>query len=84
MADDAFKHGLQYHPRIRSGALQDPKAHNFPYSFDDVILKQGPIKQADGSFLYRLEGSLNGKNGFFEIAVNPETRTIFHRTFVGN
>ena len=79
----AFTHGNKYHPRVRARGVQDPKAHNFPYSFDDVILKQKPITQADGSLLYRKPGTLNGKDGFFEIALNPETKTIFHRTFVG-
>jgi len=84
IADDAFTHGYGYHPRIRARGLQDPKAHNFPYSFDDVILRETPVKQADGSLLYRKAGSLNGTEGVYEIAVNPETGTIFHRTFRGN
>ncbi len=79
----AFKHSFKYHSRIKARALQDPVAHNFPYSFDDVILKAKPITQADGSLLYRHVGHLNGKNGFFEIGLNPQTKTIFHRTFVG-
>ena len=57
--------------------------HNVPYSFDDVILRGSPVRQADGSLLYRVPGSINGKDGFFEIALNPGTGTIFHRTFVG-
>lgn len=81
--DDAFTHGNSYHPRIRERGLQDPVGHNFPYSYDDVILKSTPVTQADGSLLYRVPGSINGKDGFFEIAVNPNTQTIFHRTFVG-
>lgn len=81
--DDAFTHSYSYHPRIRERGLQDPVGHNFPYSYDDVILKSPPVTQADGSLLYRVPGSINGKDGFFEIAVNPATETIFHRTFVG-
>ncbi len=79
-----YKHGFKYHPRIRQRGLQDPKAHNFPYSFDDIILKTNPIKQKDGSLLYILEGILNEKRGVFEIAINTETKTIFHRTFRGS
>ncbi|MDZ7679296.1 MAG: RHS repeat-associated core domain-containing protein [Acidimicrobiales bacterium] len=82
-ADDAFTHGYSYHPRIRARGLQDPVSHNFPYSYDDVILRSTPVRQADGSLLYRTPGSINGKDGFFEIALNPDTGTIFHRTFVG-
>jgi hypothetical protein len=78
---NAFQHGYKYHPRVRQRGVEDPRAHNFPYSFDDVILKEAPIKQADGSLLYRKRGSINGKSGVYEIAVNPETGTIFHRTW---
>lgn len=60
---------------------QDPKAHNFPYSFDDVILREKPIAQTDGSLLYRKTGEINGRDGIYEIALNPDTGTIFHRTW---
>jgi len=83
VGDDVFTHGYSYSPRIRARAVQDPVGHNFPYSYDDVILKSTPVTQADGSLLYRIPGSINSKDGFFEIAVNPSTQTIFHRTFVG-
>jgi hypothetical protein len=79
----AFKHTFKYHSRIRARALQDPVAHNFPYSFDDIILQAKPVIQKDKSLLYKYAGSLNGKEGFFEIGLNPSTNTIFHRTFVG-
>ncbi|HVE95052.1 MAG TPA: DNRLRE domain-containing protein [Acidimicrobiales bacterium] len=82
-ADNAFSHGYSYHPRIRARGVQDPVGHNFPYSYDDVILRSAPVGQADGSLLYRVPGSINGKDGFFELAVNPDTGTIFHRTFIG-
>jgi hypothetical protein len=83
VGDDAVTHGYKYHPRIRARGVQDPVGHNFPYSYDDVILRTTPVSQADGSLLYRMPGSINGKDGFFEIALNPDTGTIFHRTFVG-
>jgi len=41
-------------------------------------------KQDDGSLLYRKRGSLNGHSGYYEIAVNPDTGTIFHRNFKGD
>lgn len=81
IAGDAFEHGYKYHPRVRARGVEDPVAHNFPYSFDDVILKEKLIVQADGSLLYRKVGSVNGKDGVYEIGVNPETNTIFHRTW---
>ncbi len=79
----AVEHSFKYHERIRARALQDPIAHNFPYTFDDIILKSNPIVQNDGSLLFRHHGFLNGKEGFYEIALNKETHTIFHRSFVG-
>mgnify|MGYP006891168576 CR=1 FL=1 len=78
----AVKHQFKYHPRIQQRAMQDPIAHNFPYSFDDLILKSEPIMQNDGSLLFRLSGTLNGNDGFFELALNKESKTIFHRTFI--
>ena len=71
-----------YHPRIRERALQDPKAHNFPQSFDDQILTAKPIIQSDGSYLYELKGYLNETGGVYQIALNPQTKVIFHRTFI--
>lgn len=70
-----------YAPRVRERAVQDPGAHNFPYSFDQEILKTRPIKEVDGSNTYILSGSMNDKNGFFILGVNERTKTIFHRSF---
>lgn len=84
VVDDAFSHGLKYHPRIRTRGVEDGVGHNFPYSFDDAILKTKPITQADGSLLYRMPGNINKTDGVFEMAVNPQTQTIFHRQFRGN
>jgi RHS repeat-associated protein len=81
VAEDAFEHGYKYHPRVRARGVEDPRAHNFPYSYDDVILKETPTVQTDGSLLYRKAGSINGEEGIYEIAVNPDTGTIFHRTW---
>jgi hypothetical protein len=80
---NVVQHKYNYHERIRARAVEDPKGHNFPYRFDDAILKSKPTLQKDGSLLYRKEGFLNGKQGFFEIAINTETNTIFHRCFIG-
>jgi RHS repeat-associated protein len=73
-----------YHPRIRAGGVEGGVGHNFPYSFDSAILRTKPVIQADGSLLYRMPGTINETSGVFEIAVNPTTRTIFHRVFRGN
>jgi len=79
-ADDVYQHGYDYHPRIRARGVEDPVGHNFPYSFDDEILNSTPVLQTDGSLLYQATGTLNGKEKIYEIAVNPDTNTIFHRT----
>ncbi|EOM75829.1 RHS repeat protein [Rhodococcus rhodnii] len=81
---DAYSHGYDYHPRIRERGLEDPVGHNFPYSFDDVILQSHPIPQADGSLMYRADGFLDGKPGSYEIALNPDRNLIFHRTWRSN
>ena len=82
-AEHVYRHGYKYDPRIRARGVQDPKAHNFPYSFDDEILSTTPVRQPDGSMLYQMPGTLNDTDGFYQVGVNPETQTIFHRTFVG-
>ncbi|MDZ7878907.1 MAG: hypothetical protein U5L45_14595 [Saprospiraceae bacterium] len=80
----AFKHGFKYHPRIRVRGVEDGRAHNFPYSFDDIILRTQPTVQKDGSLMYKHLGYMNGTQGYFEIAINPKTQLIFHRQFNSN
>jgi hypothetical protein len=80
-AGKVFSYQLSYHPRIRARALEDGIGHNFPYSFDDTIMKTKPIIQADQSLLYKMPGAINKTGGVFEIGVNPQTKTIFHRQF---
>ena len=81
---NCYKHNYKYHPNILKRALQDPRGHNFPYSFDDQILARTPIQGRGGSELYRLPGTLGGNSGVFEIGLNPRTGIIFHRTFRGD
>lgn len=75
---------ITYHPRIRQRGVEDPKYHNFPYSMDKKILSVKPIKQQDGSLLYQKSGFVNGKQGNYEIVLNPKTGVIFHRQFKPN
>ncbi len=74
------KHPYKYHDRVKMRALEDRPAHNFPYSFDDEILKTQPILRDDGYKIYQLEGELNGKKGVFEIGILPDG-VIDHRFF---
>lgn len=83
-AENAFQYGYKYHPRIRERALRGPSAHNFPYSFDDIVLSQNPAKQKDGSLLYTMVGAPNGNDGIYEIVLHPTSGVILHRTWRGS
>jgi len=98
VADDAFTHGLKYDPRVRARGVQDPRSHNFPYSFDDGILATKPIPQKNGYNIFQQPGSMAGKvvtdpitgirtqtykDGVFEIGVTKDG-VIDHRFFRPN
>lgn len=91
----ATKHGLSYAPRVRTRAVEDPKSHNFPYSFDDGILATKPILKKNGYRIYQKRGTMTGKvvtdpktgvrtqqykEGVFEIGVTKDG-VIDHRFF---
>ncbi len=75
-----FTHGFKYANKVRERALTDPRGHNFPYSFDDLILKSNPINKPNGYQIFRLNGTMNGNPGFFEIGLTKEN-IIDHRVF---
>jgi hypothetical protein len=75
-----FKHTFKYADRVRMRGIQDPVSHNFPYSFDDVILSTTPILKNNGYKMFQQAGSMNGKNGVFEIGLNSNN-IIDHRFF---
>lgn len=66
---NAFKHSFKYADRVRMRAVQDPVSHNFPYSFDGAILSTSPILKNNGYKIFQLAGTMNGKNGVFEIGL---------------
>ncbi|ELV7526255.1 hypothetical protein QMU91_002486, partial [Flavobacterium psychrophilum] len=70
----------EYAPRVRARGVEDPTSHNFPYSFDKHILETTAIPKNNGYNIYQLEGSMNGKNGVFEIGVTNKN-IIDHRFF---
>ena len=80
MYTNAFKHSFKYATRVRMRAVQDPLSHNFPYSFDDIILSNKPIAKNNGYQIFQLKGVMNGKNGVFEIGVAKDG-IIDHRFF---
>jgi hypothetical protein len=79
----AVKHKYQYSQRVLDRALQDKVAHNFPYSFDDHVLATNPIVKPDGYRIFKMEGTMNGKKGHFEIGVE-KNGVINHRFFRPN
>ena len=80
---NAYKHSFKYSDRVRMRATQDPSSHNFPYSFDDAILSNNPILKKNGYQIFQKLGSMNGKNGIFEIGLTKEN-IIDHRFFRPN
>ena len=76
----AFKHSFKYAKRVRARALQDPVSHNFPYSFDDAILSSQPLIKNNGYKLFQKVGTMNWKNGVFEIGLT-KNGIIDHRFF---
>lgn len=61
-------------------AVQDPVSHNFPYSFDDEILSTNPLLKVNGYKIFQQQGTMNGKNGVFEIGLTKDG-IIDHRFF---
>ncbi len=77
---NASTHGFKYADRVRMRGVQDPVSHNFPYSFDDVILSTNPILKNNGYQIFQQSGMMNGKNGVFEIGLT-KAGIIDHRFF---
>lgn len=82
-ANEAFSHGYSYADRVQARAIEDPVSHNFPYSFDDVIVKTNPVAKANGYNIYRAPGTMGNKSGVFEIGVTKDG-VIDHRFFRPN
>jgi hypothetical protein len=87
-----------YSARELGRRAEDPGPyHNFPGSFDELIYNQGTRTVTQGfwrtpkpglsndSVQYRLPGSINGREGMFEIFVRPsisgKTEVVVHRFF---
>ncbi len=73
----------QYDPRVRVRAVEDPVSHNFPHSLDDAILSTKPIPKKNGYNIFQKSGTMNGKEGVFEIGVTKDG-IINHRFFRPN
>ncbi|SMC48732.1 hypothetical protein [Moheibacter sediminis] len=77
---NAFRHNFSYDVRVRMRGVEDPVSHNFPYSFDDGILSTKPIPKKNGYNIFQKQGTMNNKNGVFEIGVTKDG-IIDHRFF---
>jgi RHS repeat-associated protein len=77
---NAFNHNYKYATRVRMRGVEDPVSHNFPYSFDDAILSTTPILKNNGYKIFQQSGTMNGKNGVFEIGLTKDN-IIDHRFF---
>ncbi len=77
---NVYKHSFKYAGRVRMRGVQDPVSHNFPYSFDDAILSTNPILKNNGYKIFQQSGTMNGKNGVFEIGLTKDG-IIDHRFF---
>ena len=73
---------LTYSDRVLARMAEETGPyHNFPWSFDAVIISQGDFEIINGNYsLYTLPGSINGVDGFYEIGVNSDGQ-IVHRFF---
>ena len=76
----AKKSARTYAPRVRARGLHDPKSHNFPYSFDDGIMATKPTRKPNNYKIYQKSGSMNGKEGVYEIGVRSDG-VVDHRFF---
>lgn len=83
LSQKAYKQSYKYDDRVLKRSLEDPKSHNFPYSFDSHILSTKPIPQKNGYNYYRLDGKMNSNKGVYEIGVTKDG-TINHRVFKSN
>jgi RHS repeat-associated protein len=56
-------------------------SHNFPYSFDKVIVQNGDFSfTTQGNYWYVAPGSINSTNGWYSIGMSSDG-TVFHRCF---
>ncbi|MEP3893166.1 MAG: hypothetical protein ABJN52_04125 [Litorimonas sp.] len=75
--------GLRYADKVRKRALTDPKAHNYPYSYDKSIASTRPTSVSPTGYTkVSKPGYLNGKLGKFELGIRPDG-IIDHRGFQG-
>lgn len=67
-----------YESRIAS---QSDPFHNFPYSFDEIMMNNGTtILRGNNTYIFQV-GSVNGKEGVYTLILN-ENGYVFHREFL--
>ena len=56
--------------------------HDYPYCFDEQILKGGWVYGTSGnSTMIVAPGSVNGVNGIYTLGINTDKGIIYHRAF---
>nr|WP_228065832.1 RHS repeat-associated core domain-containing protein [Superficieibacter sp. 1612_C1] len=70
----------EYDPRIRKRAVEDPRGHHFPFSFDKTILNTSPTIIRGGAEGYAVRGYKNGKEVIYNIIV--KNGVINHRDMI--
>ena len=56
--------------------------HDFPISFDEIIIKEGWSYGSSGnSTMMVAPGTVNGVKGMYTIGINTDTGIIYHRAF---
>jgi len=55
--------------------------HQYPKIFDKFVVERGISRTVGNSSSYVLPGRCNGNPGFFQVNINNETGTVYHRFF---
>lgn len=62
--------------------IQTDSYHNFPSSFDKLIIQEGSGYMPHGnSSMFYARGVINGIEGVYTIGINNQTGVIYHRCF---
>jgi RHS repeat-associated protein len=69
-----------YASRIRQRGVQDPSAHNFPYSFDSHILATRPTQLPDGGLGYAMRGYHGDSESVFNMIL--KNGVVVHRDVI--
>lgn len=71
---------LKYHDRVNKAT---DIFHNFPRSFDQIIIENGRLSQRlkDQSYWIEFDGLINKEEGIYQLGITIDN-VIFHRNFI--